>query len=1088
MKKNRYSALLFGSLLLLLGCDNANTGTPGNQDDGDRAVVVRLPEVTLPQEAVMAGENQAVIHLMDIAALAGGTPADNSTKNLFLWNNADCDALESPSSDWDDTSITPTGSDGYGAYWVIPLSKNRGCLNFILREGTNKLTEADMRLSLADYPDRTVSVIAGNASLYDTRADAFRATFGVAQAQAHWVDKRTLLWPEGEGKPIVRLYYSQHGKVAPDSEGKFMDDYLALTPGSLSEETARRFPHLANYAAFTLPDSANVDALLSGETVVLAANQDGILLSATQLQTAGVLDDRFAAEAEKLAYGAQVTAAGVVFRLWAPTAQQVELVLYNAQKQVIGSKPMIRDVRSGSWHYQGESDLNGSFYRYALTVYHPQSRQIEQYEVTDPYSHSLSTNSEYSQVVDLNDSQLKPEGWDTLMAPHRQTSKAQIANMVIHEAHIRDLSIWDDSVPAPLRGKYLALTAADSRVVQHLKKLSQSGVTHIELLPIFDLATVNEFNDRVVNLHDAFSRLCTLNPAVQQSAFSSYCGSSVTLNEVLNDLKLSDSADNPQVQALNSLVAQTDSYNWGYDPFHYTVPEGSYATDAEGTTRIKELRTLISTLKRQLGMNVIMDVVYNHTNAAGPTDRTSVLDKIVPWYYQRLNEQTGSVESATCCSDAAPEHRMFAKLIEDSLIVWSRDYKIDAFRFDLMGYHPKAQILAAYDKVKAITPEVYFFGEGWDSGQSDRFEIASQINLKGTGIGSFSDRLRDAVRGGGPFDSADALRQNQGFGNGAGVMVNELSMQDQDTVRHLADLTRLGMAGNLSDFVMIDRYGEVKKGSEIDYNGAIGGYAADPSEVINYVSKHDNQTLWDMIGYKAANEADLDTRVRMQAVSLATTLLGQGIAFDQQGSELLRSKSFTRDSYDAGDWFNRVDYRYQDNNANVGMPNRGDDGENYQIIARVKDAVALPGQAQITQMTAFYQELTQLRHSSPLITLGSGQDIMDRVDFRNIGVDQQMGLLIMTIDDGVSGGDDRDPRLDALVVVVNAAPQARTFSDFSGQGLALSTIQQQRGERSLAAGTEIAADGSITVPAWSVVVLVKPQNGAQGVGLPVLSK
>ena len=172
------------------------------------------------------------------------------------------------------------------------------------------------------------------------------------------------------------------------------------------------------------------------------------------------------------------------------------------------------------------------------------------------------------------------------------------------------------------------------------------------------------------------------------------------------------------MQALNTLVAQTDSYNWGYDPFHYTVPEGSYATDPEGTARIKEFRTMIQAIKQDLGMNVIMDVVYNHTNAAGPTDRTSVLDKIVPWYYQRLNETTGSVESATCCSDSAPEHRMFAKLIADSLAVWTTDYKIDGFRFDLMGYHPKAQILSAWERIKALNPDIYFFGEGWDSNQS----------------------------------------------------------------------------------------------------------------------------------------------------------------------------------------------------------------------------------------------------------------------------------------------------------------------------------------------------------------------------------
>ncbi|EPL8951530.1 type II secretion system assembly factor GspB [Klebsiella pneumoniae] len=907
----------------------------------------------------------------------------------------------------------------------------------------------------------------------------------MALADAHWVDKTTLLWPGGENKPIVRLYYSHSSKVAADSNGEFSDKYVKLTPTTVNQQVSMRFPHLASYPAFKLPDDVNVDELLQGETVAIAAESDGILSSATQVQTAGVLDDTYAAAAEALSYGAQLTDSGVTFRVWAPTAQQVELVVYSADKKVVASHPMTRDSASGAWSWQGGSDLKGAFYRYAMTVYHPQSRKVEQYEVTDPYAHSLSTNSEYSQVVDLNDSALKPEGWDGLTMPHAQKTKADLAKMTIHESHIRDLSAWDQTVPAELRGKYLALTAQESNMVQHLKQLSASGVTHIELLPVFDLATVNEFSDKVADIQQPFSRLCEINSAVKSSEFAGYCDSGSTVEEVLTQLKQNDSKDNPQVQALNTLVAQTDSYNWGYDPFHYTVPEGSYATDPEGTARIKEFRTMIQAIKQDLGMNVIMDVVYNHTNAAGPTDRTSVLDKIVPWYYQRLNETTGSVESATCCSDSAPEHRMFAKLIADSLAVWTTDYKIDGFRFDLMGYHPKAQILSAWERIKALNPDIYFFGEGWDSNQSDRFEIASQINLKGTGIGTFSDRLRDAVRGGGPFDSGDALRQNQGVGSGAGVLPNELTTLSDDQARHLADLTRLGMAGNLADFVLIDKDGAVKRGSEIDYNGAPGGYAADPTEVVNYVSKHDNQTLWDMISYKAAQEADLDTRVRMQAVSLATVMLGQGIAFDQQGSELLRSKSFTRDSYDSGDWFNRVDYSLQDNNYNVGMPRSSDDGSNYDIIARVKDAVATPGETELKQMTAFYQELTALRKSSPLFTLGDGATVMKRVDFRNTGADQQTGLLVMTIDDGMQAGASLDSRVDGIVVAINAAPESRTLQDFAGTSLQLSAIQQAAGDRSLASGVQVAADGSVTLPAWSVAVLELPQGESQGAGLPV---
>ncbi|CAM3934394.1 pullulanase-type alpha-1,6-glucosidase [Xenorhabdus thuongxuanensis] len=925
--------------------------------------------------------------------------------------------------------------------------------------------------------------ISGSEQIYRCHSES-----EISQASAHWVDRQTLLWPDGAGQPIVRLYYNHNNKVKPNDQGYFTDKYLALTPTNLNQETAKIFPHLAKWAAFRLPEGTDIDLLLTGDLVVLAANEQGLLISATQVQTAGVLDDRFAGAADKLEYGARINDKGVIFRLWAPTAQEVDLVLYNQDKQIIANYTMERDTASGSWSWQGDKKLIGAYYRYALKVYHPSSRHVERYEVTDPYSYSLSTNSEYSQIVNLDDASLKPQNWDNLLTPRPQNTPTDIARMAIYEAHIRDLSVADSTIPANWRGKYLALTDKNSDMFKHLKALSQAGMTHMELLPVFDIASINEFSHQVADLDHPFKHLCQVNPMVKNSRFASYCHSSLTVREVLQQLRFDDNINNPQVQELNMMVAKTDSYNWGYDPFHYSVPEGSYATDPEGSSRIKEFRSMIQAIKRQLGMNVIMDVVYNHTDAAGPASRTSVLDKIVPWYYHRLDEITGNVENNTCCADTAPERRMFAKLIEDSLVTWVKDYKIDAFRFDLMGYHPKAQIISALEKVRTINPSIYFFGEGWNSGQDDRFETASQVNLKGSGIGTFSDRLRDAVRGGGPFDVADSIRSNQGVGNGAEILPNEISNLDVDQVRHLWDLVRLGMTGNLADFVMFDKDGEVKTGREIDYKGTAAGYALDPTEVLNYVSKHDNQTLWDIISYKAAQEADLVTRVRMQALSLATVFLGQGLAFDQQGSELLRSKSFTRDSYDAGDWFNRVSYDYKDNNYDVGLPERGNDGKNYPLISRVKNQVEKPGQNELLQMMAFYQELLRLRQFSPLMTLGDGAAVRQRVDFVNVGPHQKLGLLVMTIDDGNMTSGDRDWRFDGLVVVINAAPWPMSVNDLNVEGLKLNDIQRELGEASLAAGIQITENGEITMPAWSAAVLVLPQEGIRGTGLPVRKK
>ncbi len=707
-----------------------------------------------------------------------------------------------------------------------------------------------------------------------------------------------------------------------------------------------------------------------------------------------------------------------------------------------------------------------------MEVYHPLSRKVEHYEVTDPYSLSLAMNSEFSQVVDLDDPALKPEGWDSLKAPHSQQNPADIT---IYEAHVRDLTGNDDSTPVEHRGKFLGLADTDTAPVKHLQALAKSGVSHLHLLPVFDIATVNEDPAKVANLGDDFSKLCQVNPDVKISKFGTYCGGGQTVGQVLDTLKSGDSKDNPQVQELSGYLRGVDSFNWGYDPYHYTTPEGSYATNAEGTQRILEFREMVKAIKQNIGMNVVMDVVYNHTNESGLGPK-SVLDKIVPWYYQRLNPETGSVENSTCCSNTAPEHAMFAKLMDDSLVTWARDYKIDAFRFDLMGHHPKDQMVQALAAVKKVNPDMYFYGEGWNFGEvqdDKRFVQATQKHLGGTGIGSFSDRLRDAVRGGSPFDGGDTIRETQGFGNGAFVYPNEASKVTRDQALHLADLVRLGMAGNLRDFVLTDKDGVPKKGSEIDYNGQSAGYAKDPGEVQNYVDKHDNQTLFDNLIYKAPASADL---VRMQGVSLATAMLGQGIPFTHAGVELLRSKSMERDSYDSGDWYNKVDYTLADNNFDKGLPRKDKDGDNYPLIEQVLTLNGKPNGTDMETMVGFYQELAELRKSSRLLRLGSGAEVIKRVDFRNTGPAQVPGLIVMTVDDGVNAGADLDPAIDGLVVMINATNQSQSIGDFrdgNDQPIDLSGLQLSSAHH---AGNSIARDaavsgGTLTLGAWSAAVV-----------------
>ncbi len=1091
MKKTKVALVTASLLALLSGC-NDNSSSPSTPEPTD-GPVARLPNVQPPAEQLVAGPDQAVIALVDTqTSAARGVTGPFANYSLHLWNNDACSATAESglNAGWDDKVNTPAAADGFGPSWVVPLSKLEGCINFIARNGDlANLTGSDMKVVFSDHPDRTVAIVAGKNEIFGSRAEAFTAAFGVAGASAHLIDGNTLIWQGGKDKPHVRLYYTESGTIKANAEGVFDFPYITLAPTSLTAEQQAKYPHLKDAAAFALPAGKDLKPLLKGELVAIGTDADGILQGATLVQSAGALDALYSEAATKLTYGAVVEGGNVTFRLWAPTARSVKLALFDGQHKPLGERTMTLDEASGSWSVQGGSELVGKFYRYDIQVYHPVSRKLESYQVTDPYSLSLAMNSEFSQVVDLNDPALKPEGWDSLKAPHSQQNPADIT---IYEAHVRDLTGNDDSTPAEHRGKFLGLTDTDTAPVKHLQALAKSGVSHLHLLPVFDIATVNEDPAKVANISDDFGKLCQVNPEVQNSKFAGYCSSGQTIEAVLGDLQGSDSKENPQVQELYGYLRGVDSFNWGYDPYHYTTPEGSYATNAEGSQRILEFREMVKAIKQNIGMNVVMDVVYNHTNEAGLGPK-SVLDKIVPWYYQRLNPETGSVENSTCCSNTAPEHAMFAKLMDDSLVTWARDYKIDAFRFDLMGHHPKDQMVQALAAVKQVNPEMYFYGEGWNFGEvqdDKRFVQATQKHLAGTGIGSFSDRLRDAVRGGSPFDGGDTIRKTQGFGNGALVDANEMDGVDRATALHQADLVRLGMAGNLKDFILTDKDGMPKKGSDIDYNGQPAGYAQDPTEIQNYVDKHDNQTLFDNLIYKAPQGADL---VRMQGVSLATAMLGQGIPFTHAGVELLRSKSMERDSYDSGDWYNRVDYTLADNNFDKGLPRKDKDGDNYPLIEKVLGKHVKPSGADMATMVGFYQELAELRQSSRLLRLGSGAEVIKRVDFRNTGPDQEAGLIVMTVDDGINAGADLDPAIDGLVVMINATNAPQSISDFrdgNDQPIDLTSLQLSPAHHG---GESIARDaavngGTLTLGAWSAAVFVKPQSGAQGTGLPVGKK
>lgn len=1103
-------ALVTASLLatsLLAGCGGGSSGgpvvceAPAFVNDAGKSCVT-LPQLaapvenptidtTPPGEPAAPADNELQIAFVDqqaaSRAAAAGEDGPYFNWNLYLWNSDACSALapSEVSDGWEDTSRKPDDFDEYGPIWNLKLAATTGCVNAILRDGTGKVIDPDLRIEVTG--DRAVALTQGGATVFDSRLDAWESNppgLGISEARAHWLDANTLVMTGVPAGDSVRLYFSADGSFTIGATGLVSGNYegVALTAATLTDAQKAQFPHLAGFAAFSVPANINIKERLKGEVVAASVHADGYLTGATKVQLPGVIDALYTkgeADADEAKLGAIVTGDGVNFALWAPTAKSVKLHLFAADKTAAGEPiAMTLDPLTGIWSHAAGRDLINSFYKYEVEVYHPASGAVENLLVTDPYSVSLSTNSLYSQVVDLKDAALMPAGWGEYSTP-------EVDSIVIYESHIRDFSVADETVSAANRGKYLAFTETDSAAMKHLQALKDAGLSFFHLLPAFDIATVNEDPAMRVDITDTVAKLCEVN----SSADACKEGSTVDRNAVIKDLLAAMDPASSDAQAFLAGVRGYDSFNWGYDPFHYGVPEGSYASNPDGSTRILEFRQMVKAL-HDMGLSVAMDVVYNHTNASGLNEK-SVLDKVVPGYYHRLNATTGSVETSSCCDNTATENRMMAKLMIDTLATWTEAYKIDSFRFDLMGLQPLAVMEEALSVAKAINPNIYFYGEGWDLGDGveKRFLPSYQKHLGGTGIGSFSDRLRDAVRGGSPFDSGDDLRKSQGFGSGLYNDPNEMNSgaEGEKTRLMLAgDQIMVELAGNLADFLLVGYEGEVMRGKDVNYNGQKSGYTQSPLEIVSYVEKHDNQTLWDNNQYKLPTSMTSLERARAQIFGLSFPLLGQGVPFIHMGADLLRSKSMERDSYDSGDWYNLVDFTGQTNNWNVGLPREDKDSANWALIKKViANSNTKPVAADIALASDVFQELLSIRNSSKLFHLGSKDAVMQRVDFHNVGPEQTPGVIVMSIDDGVDAGADLDANVDAIVVVFNGGKAAYS-KDLGVSGLTLHSIQQASADATYAG---VSVDGkTVTVPGYTTAVFVLPQAGAQGAGIPVGAK
>lgn len=497
------------------------------------------------------------------------------------------------------------------------------------------------------------------------------------------------------------------------------------------------------------------------------------------------------------------------FKAWSPLANDITLCIYpkyNEDKKLEYS--MIKN-KIGVWEISLDTDLEGKYYTFVVTV----NNNIS--EVVDPYAKALSVNGEKGAIINME--KTNPENWSSY---NRKKIKDN-TDAIIYEVNIRDISI-DKNSGIKNKGKYLGLsereTTGPNGTKTGLNHIKDLGVTHIQLLPIYDFGSIDE---SIVNSEDQFE---------------------------------------------NSI-----SYNWGYDPAYYNVPEGSYSTNPlNPSSRIKELKIAIKAI-HDSGLSVIMDVVYNHMYDA----EKSGFEKLMPGYYFRYDENCNLANESMCGNAIASENAMVRKYIVDSVIYWAKEYKIDGFRFDLMGLIDVDTMNSVKKELNNIDPSIIVLGEGWNMGNvlnNDMKSIQSNA-YKLKNIAFFNDSIRDGLRG------STFFRYAKGFLNGENNKEIEV---------------KKAVVGGIRYSYEIQTWGEVE-----------------PNQVVNYIECHDNHTLFDKLKLTVVD----DRKIRdMHRLGTSIVLLAQGIPFIHAGQEFLRTKQGVENSYSANDSINKLDWsRKQEN-------------------------------------------------------------------------------------------------------------------------------------------------------------------------------
>ena len=518
--------------------------------------------------------------------------------------------------------------------------------------------------------------------------------------------------------------------------------------------------------------------------------------------------------------GATYSPTQTTFKVWAPTASKVQIKRYTtgsdseAGASVIETKDMTKGGQN-VWSITISGDLKNTYYTYL----------VDGRETPDVYGRTTGINGDRSMVIDLDSTD--PAGWEN----DKRVESPNQTDAITWEVHVKDFSYDSSSgISEKYRGKFLAFTEEGTTLngdgvtktgIDYLKEL---GVTHVQILPMYDYASVDERN------------------------------------------------------------SDGETFNWGYDPKNYNVPEGSYSTNPyDGNVRVSELKQMVKAF-HDAGIGVVMDVVYNHTYApfgqGGSQNefqkqQYSPLDRTVPGYYYTSTDWSG------CGNSTDSTKEMYRKYMIDSIVYWATEYHLDGFRFDLMGIHDVEtmnQIRAALNKVD---PQIKMWGEPWcgDGSKNSMSGYANKANCKSldNNIAMFSDNARDAIKG----NTWDGKLSNAGWVTGNGNRQTEVIA---------------GIKAQCGDY------------SNINQNI----WSKQPSQVITYTSCHDNHALYDILCMtmgKSQNGNRYDDIVAMNKLSASIVLTSQGSSFFQAGEEFARSKMGDHNSYQSSASINKLDWK-----------------------------------------------------------------------------------------------------------------------------------------------------------------------------------